>query len=350
MEQLLSLTGESLRTSGILNISVEGFLLFAVSIVAFLELFTKNKSSSEKKMASVSSCDSEEDERKRKKNIRRPRPRSRSMSTSSEECVSSSTTEDSASKREQRGRHRHHRTRKHGIRSSRSNHRRKHKRKRRGGEEKDEDHHRSAMSYDSGCSRRKETSKSRRRTRSEDSSDNEKETRKLNKRRKSSRHRKSHGSKSKKNDSSLSSSCPRTEDIYKQTENDKGNALFPSTHCCLEKEQGLNKTSSGPNVTSTGSTAVNDETQKQEHEQKAARAAKMVPMTREQYELQQSIVREVHDPDTGRARLVRGTGEIIERIVRREEHALINRIATSSDGRSFARGVASAVNALSTTR
>ena len=83
----------------------------------------------------------------------------------------------------------------------------------------------------------------------------------------------------------------------------------------------------------------------------------MVPMTKDQYEEIQSVVREVwvglhprgatadrqtptnslpspqpQDPESGRMRLVKGTGEIIERIVSRDEHAQINRDATLADG------------------
>jgi len=46
----------------------------------------------------------------------------------------------------------------------------------------------------------------------------------------------------------------------------------------------------------------------------------MMPMTREQHEAQQSQIREVYDEESGRYRLVRGTGEIIERIVSRSDH------------------------------
>lgn len=73
-----------------------------------------------------------------------------------------------------------------------------------------------------------------------------------------------------------------------------------------------------------------------EHKQQAA-ARRMVPMTREQYEAEQSKVREVFDPETGRLRLVRGSGEIIERIVTREAHQQINQQATRGDGASFSR-------------
>ncbi len=61
----------------------------------------------------------------------------------------------------------------------------------------------------------------------------------------------------------------------------------------------------------------------------------MVPMSFEQYQKQQSVVREVYDEDTGRVRLVKGTGEIIERIVSKDEQRAINRQATAGDGRSF---------------
>lgn len=80
----------------------------------------------------------------------------------------------------------------------------------------------------------------------------------------------------------------------------------------------------------------------QEQEQKTARARSMVPMSSEQYEAQQSVVREVYDPETGRIRLVRGTGEIIERIVSRDQHLSINKMATAGDGASFMRGVSGA--------
>eukprot|EP00978_Attheya_sp_CCMP212_P034323 scaffold143160_cov61-Attheya_sp.AAC.1 len=67
----------------------------------------------------------------------------------------------------------------------------------------------------------------------------------------------------------------------------------------------------------------------------------MVPMTREQYEAQQAVVREVYDAESGRFRLVRGSGEIIERIVSRDAHAQINRVATRTDGTCFSRDILS---------
>ena len=63
------------------------------------------------------------------------------------------------------------------------------------------------------------------------------------------------------------------------------------------------------------------------------------PMTREQYEALRNTVREVYDAETGRYRMVRGTGEIVERMVSRQEHQFINQQATHGDGQAFARHV-----------
>ena len=74
-------------------------------------------------------------------------------------------------------------------------------------------------------------------------------------------------------------------------------------------------------------------------EEKAKKARSMVPMSREQYEAEQSVIREVYDEESGRYRLVRGSGEIIERIVSQGEHSRINQTATRGDGASFARNI-----------
>ncbi|CAH1232295.1 ARL6IP4 [Branchiostoma lanceolatum] len=70
-----------------------------------------------------------------------------------------------------------------------------------------------------------------------------------------------------------------------------------------------------------------------------AKAHSMRPMTKEEWEKQQSVVRRVFDPDTGRNRLVKGDGEIIEEIVSKERHKQINQQATQGDGLSFMRGL-----------
>ncbi|XP_028400454.1 ADP-ribosylation factor-like protein 6-interacting protein 4 isoform X2 [Dendronephthya gigantea] len=65
----------------------------------------------------------------------------------------------------------------------------------------------------------------------------------------------------------------------------------------------------------------------------------MVPMTKEEYEKQQSQVRRVFDPETGRHRLVKGDGEIIEEVVSYQRHKEINKLATSGDGAAFQKSL-----------
>lgn len=62
---------------------------------------------------------------------------------------------------------------------------------------------------------------------------------------------------------------------------------------------------------------------------------KMVPETKEQYDARQSIIRRVFDPETGRNRLIKGDGEILEECVSRDRHMQINRQATRGDGDYF---------------
>ncbi|XP_006815809.1 uncharacterized protein LOC100366753 [Saccoglossus kowalevskii] len=61
----------------------------------------------------------------------------------------------------------------------------------------------------------------------------------------------------------------------------------------------------------------------------------MAPMTKEEWEKQQSVVKRVFDPATGRTRLVKGDGEIIEEIVSKERHKEICKLATLGDGLSY---------------
>lgn len=80
--------------------------------------------------------------------------------------------------------------------------------------------------------------------------------------------------------------------------------------------------------------------QLRKHEQ----ALRMAPMSREEYQAQQSTIREIYDEQTGRYRLVRGTGEIIESLVSRSQHETINQQATRGDGASFSRDIFRAAN------
>jgi len=82
----------------------------------------------------------------------------------------------------------------------------------------------------------------------------------------------------------------------------------------------------------------------QEKKLRQEKAKVMVPMSREQYEAEQNTIREVFDEESGRWRLIRGTGEVIERIVSQSDHARINQTATRGDGASFARNIFNATN------
>ena len=57
-----------------------------------------------------------------------------------------------------------------------------------------------------------------------------------------------------------------------------------------------------------------------------------MPMTLADHIKESSTIREVYDPLSGRTRLIRGSGEIIERIVSKKEQSRINQLATKTDG------------------
>ncbi|XP_059174262.1 ADP-ribosylation factor-like protein 6-interacting protein 4 isoform X2 [Physella acuta] len=63
----------------------------------------------------------------------------------------------------------------------------------------------------------------------------------------------------------------------------------------------------------------------------------MKPMTKEEWEKQQSVVRRVYDEETGRERLIKGDGEILEEIVSKNRHLEINKTATRGDGQHYAK-------------
>jgi len=80
---------------------------------------------------------------------------------------------------------------------------------------------------------------------------------------------------------------------------------------------------------------VEEERRRREEERK-----KKAPMTKEEWEKKQSVVRREFDEDTGRVRLIKGDGEVLEECVSRERQQEINRAATRADGASFQRDVA----------
>eukprot|EP00286_Rhodomonas_abbreviata_P006037 CAMPEP_0181327820 /NCGR_PEP_ID=MMETSP1101-20121128/22330_1 /TAXON_ID=46948 /ORGANISM="Rhodomonas abbreviata, Strain Caron Lab Isolate" /LENGTH=186 /DNA_ID=CAMNT_0023436555 /DNA_START=16 /DNA_END=573 /DNA_ORIENTATION=- len=56
---------------------------------------------------------------------------------------------------------------------------------------------------------------------------------------------------------------------------------------------------------------------------------RMVPMSKAEADKEDSKIEEVWDEDTGRMRLIRGGGEVIERIVSASQHKRINKQATN---------------------
>lgn len=59
------------------------------------------------------------------------------------------------------------------------------------------------------------------------------------------------------------------------------------------------------------------------------------PETPDEYQKRQSRIRREVDPSTGRVRLIKGDGEVLEEIVSKERHKAINREATQGDGAFF---------------
>ncbi|XP_061396898.1 ADP-ribosylation factor-like protein 6-interacting protein 4 [Musca vetustissima] len=59
------------------------------------------------------------------------------------------------------------------------------------------------------------------------------------------------------------------------------------------------------------------------------------PETPEEYQKRQNRIRREVDPSTGRVRLIKGDGEVLEEIVTKERHKAINREATQGDGAFF---------------
>lgn len=59
------------------------------------------------------------------------------------------------------------------------------------------------------------------------------------------------------------------------------------------------------------------------------------PETPEEYQQRQNRIRREIDPTTGRSRLIKGDGEILEEIVSKDRHMAINKEATKGDGDFF---------------
>lgn len=70
-------------------------------------------------------------------------------------------------------------------------------------------------------------------------------------------------------------------------------------------------------------------------DEQKSRIQAMKPMTKEEWDARQSVIRKVVDPETGRIRLIKGDGEVLEEIVTKEKHREINKQATRGDGLAF---------------
>ena len=130
------------------------------------------------------------------------------------------------------------------------------------------------------------------------------------------KHKKEKSKKSKKRSRSSSSSSSEYEKKKKRKKKDKKGLKSIDD---IIKERLKNKP------------ATKAENENSSEDKKMAPA----PMTKEEYDKKQSVVKRVFDEDTGRMRLVKGDGEIIEEIVSASRQKEINKMATKSDGQSF---------------
>jgi Nuclear RNA-splicing-associated protein len=213
-------------------------------------------------------------------------------------------------------------------------------------------------------SREKRSKKKSRRNRQEESSENssdesssrrrrrkrKEKKKKQRRKRSSSRHRRrKHDSDSSDTDDSSDDSVARNDERNRKEKRKKREKYPAPTEVGQPSASGVVNSQSHQNESLSGSCQQDSKqancgndgmvvsVMEEERQHEAARRMRMVPMTREQYEAEQSKVREVYDPETGRMRLVRGSGEIIERIVSREAHQQINQQATRGDGATFSR-------------
>uniref|UniRef100_A0A8C7DZQ5 ADP-ribosylation factor-like protein 6-interacting protein 4 n=1 Tax=Naja naja TaxID=35670 RepID=A0A8C7DZQ5_NAJNA len=101
------------------------------------------------------------------------------------------------------------------------------------------------------------------------------------------------------------------------------------------KEEGTKKEEApGPSLDQWQKEAGSDSGPALTDEQKF-RIQAMKPMTKEEWDARQSVIRKVLDPETGRMRLIKGDGEILEEIVTKDRHKEINKQASRGDGLSF---------------
>ncbi|XP_007448743.1 PREDICTED: ADP-ribosylation factor-like protein 6-interacting protein 4 isoform X4 [Lipotes vexillifer] len=91
----------------------------------------------------------------------------------------------------------------------------------------------------------------------------------------------------------------------------------------------------GPSLDQWHRAAEEDEDGPVLTDEQKSRIQAMKPMTKEEWDARQSVIRKVVDPETGRTRLIKGDGEVLEEIVTKERHREINKQATRGDGLAF---------------
>ena len=193
------------------------------------------------------------------------------------------------------------------------------------------DRHSSCMSGSKWRSsdRERSQSKSKRHRRSSSSSDEEKSSHKKKRRKRYS------------SSSSDTSSSSSSEEDRKRKEERRLKKRKKKLKKKLKKEAKKKRKLEKVKLELEFSKAQEEAKRIKNQETKMAKAAevqaskKMAPMTKEMWEKQQSVVKRVYDEDTGRTRLIKGDGEIMEEIVSESRHKEINKTATKGDGLSF---------------
>lgn len=137
-------------------------------------------------------------------------------------------------------------------------------------------------------------------------------------------------------DDDSSSGVRRKKSHKKRRKKDRGTSFSDTEDASLIKEA-TSKDGCSTSTLAASATAPTNPTKSDSPPNKPS-AAKG-PMTQAQYQQLHSQIHEVIDPHTGRTRWQRGTGEIVERIVSREQHMNLNLCATRGDGASFGRDI-----------
>lgn len=148
----------------------------------------------------------------------------------------------------------------------------------------------------------------------------------------SSSHQRKHEHKKKKKDRRLKKRKKKDDDKEKKRMKKK------------EKREMMRDVEKTKPITGTQGTSLPDLVMEREMEGPSISEATLVdvssrrgvgPITQEEWQAQQSVIRRVLDPTTGRTRLIKGDGEVLEEIVSRDKQRSLNKEATRADGNAF---------------